>query len=294
MEKNVNSEGIKRVSDLRVGVIGMGNIGRAMVRGLLNSELLSTRQISISNRTRQSTEEKCGDLLGSGNLVVAENNGDLVSSCNTVVVALKQNAMKEELEKWSREKVLSKQTIIVSFAAGVKIDTIKRWLGNKTQPVIRVMPNTPTAIGRGVFGWTASDEITLGQLKSFKRLFRDLGTEILVGNEEDIDSITAISGSGPAYFYLLAEYMVESAKQMGLTEKHAEQIVKETFIGAAELLDKTGEQPKQLRLKITSSKGTTEAAVETFEKNSLFEVIKAGAYSAKNRAGELGRFFDSL
>lgn len=294
MEIHQNEEVLKSIAKARFGIVGLGNIGMATAKGLLNSGLLSPGQLWISNRSRKETEQKSIDLITANNVVVAEDNFTLVRSCNTIIIALKQTQMKEELTAWKENKILDKDTLVVSFAAGVRIDTIKKWVGNLHQPVIRIMPNTPIAVGKGVFGWTVSDEVTVGQIKMFQYLLSNLGTECLVVSDDDIDKITAISGSGPAYFYLVAEHMIEAARKMGMTDDNAVKLVRDTFIGAAELLMRSGESPTQLRQRITSKGGTTEAAIGAFNSHNLSEIIQDGMNAARNRAHKLGQYFDSL
>lgn len=292
MEIN-NTEIFQAISDSRFGIIGMGNIGRATAVGLLNSNLLSNNLI-ISNRSRLETENKIGELVVDNRLNIAENNSQLIQSCDTIVIALKQAQMREELISWRESKILDSSKLLISFAAGVRMDTIKKWVGNSNQPIARVMPNTPIAVGKGVFGWTVSDEVTLGQIKMLQTLLGSLGTEYLVRGDEEIDKITAISGSGPAYLYLLAEYMIVEAITMGIKKQDAERLVQQTFIGAASLLDNSEYSLSELRQKITSKGGTTERAIIAFNNGNLLSIVRTAMQNAKQRATELGEYFDSL
>lgn len=276
------------------GIIGMGNIGRAAAIGLAESGLLSKGQLWISNKNYQETENKCKDLINLDKVTLAQTNKDLVQNCNVVFVALKQTQMREELMRWNKSGILDTNILLISFAAGVRIDTIKKWVGNSTQPVVRVMPNTPVAVGKGVFGWTVSDEVTVGQIKTIKNLLGTLGTEFLTKSDENIDIITAISGSGPAYFYLFAEEIVQEAVEMGFNFQEAENLVRQTFIGAAALLDKSQISFSELRQRITSKGGTTEQAINSFNSHDLSSIVADAMKSAKNRASELGHYFDSL
>ncbi len=276
------------------GIVGLGNIGRATVLGLMQSGLLTKEQLWISNRTLQITEGKCSDLIDIDKVTLAKDNKDLVQNCSSIIIALKQGQMRDELLLWKESNILDNDKLLISFAAGIRIDTIKKWVGNQNQPVIRVMPNTPVAVGKGVFGWTVSDEVTVGQIKIIQRMLSNLGTEYLVRSDKEIDAVTAISGSGPAYFYLLAEYMSQEAQAMGIKLQDAENLVRETFIGAAALLDKADLSFSDLRQKITSKGGTTEKAVNSFNSDSLSLIVKKAMENAKDRGEELGHYFDSL
>ncbi|MBI3366205.1 pyrroline-5-carboxylate reductase, partial [Candidatus Roizmanbacteria bacterium] len=286
MENRESYEIAQAIAQSKIGIIGMGNIGRATAVGLLNSNLLSN--LVVSNRSRFETINKSEALIADNHISVAENNSQLVHSCDMIIIALKQAQMREELILWKESKILDNSKLLISFAAGVRIDTIKKWVGNPNQPIIRIMPNTPVAIGKGVFGWTVSNEVTLGQIKMIQYILGSLGTQYLVKSDEDIDSITAISGSGPAYFYLFAEFVIREAMNMGIQQKDAERIVQQTFIGAGELLAHSDESLPDLRKKITSKGGTTEKAIQSFNEDNLYLLIKKAMMSAKKRAGELG------
>jgi pyrroline-5-carboxylate reductase len=289
METDQIKELVQSMSESTFGVIGMGNIGKATISGFIRNNLFSKTQLWICNKTAHETEEKCNDAFDLSNISVAKNNHELVRNCNVIFIALKQNQMREELTSWHETKILDPNKLIISFAAGVHINTIKKWVGYSNQPVIRIMPNTPIAVGKGVFGWTVSDEVTIGQTKIVQYLLRSLGTECLVGSDEAIDIITAISGSGPAYFYLFAEHMIRQAANLGIKEEDAERLVRQTFIGAAALLDQQSNfSISELRKRITSKGGTTEKAIQSFNEDNLFLLIQRAMQGAKQKATELG------
>ncbi len=278
----------------RIGIVGLGSIGVALVKGLVTSQVLGKNEIFVCNRTKENTLEKVLKVGLAGKIQIAKTNIDLVSDCDVVFLGLKQKQLKEELESWREKEVSLEGKLLVSFAAGVRIATIKKWIGNINQAVARVMPNTPVSVGRGVFGWTVSDEVTVGQAKQLAFLLNRLGVEVFVSSDREIDAVTAISGSGPAYFFRFAESMVEVAVELGIDYERAKKLVKETLIGGATLLDQSERELDSLRLAVTSKGGTTEAAMMAFENNNLNGVVRAGVIAAFDKARELGNYFDSF
>ncbi len=170
--------------------------------------------------------------------------------------------------------------------AGVRIDTIQRALG--LTKVIRAMPNLPAQIGMGMTAFTAAEEVTRIELVLVQNLLNTTGKAIYVEQESAIDATTAISGSGPAYVFYFMDAMIEAARRMGFNEPEAELLVAQTFRGAVELYAKNDLSCTEWIARVSSRGGTTEAAVETFRRTSVFEDIISGADAALQRAKELG------
>ncbi len=175
--------------------------------------------------------------------------------------------------------------LVISIMAGVSIEKIQK--GSGTKRVVRAMPNLPLKVGKALTGWIASMEVSEEEKEFAKTIFESFGEQIEVENEDKINSITALSGSGPAYFYLLAELMKNAAIGIGFRQEEADKIAKNTLIGAAELLDKSEFSLSDLRGKITSKGGTTEAAIKYLEENGLEDLVKNAINKAENRAKEL-------
>ncbi|MDO8497498.1 MAG: pyrroline-5-carboxylate reductase [bacterium] len=291
MEKITNELELQTIQKSRIGIIGLGNIGLPMAKGLIQAGILREKQLFLSNRVRETTEMLSKDLTNFPEVVIAENNDDVAKNCDIIFVALKQKQIQKEFYQWKELDILKKDALLVSLAAGVRIDTLIKWLGNPSQPMARVMPNIAVAVGKGVFGWTVSDKVTIGQCKTLKYLLSTLGTECLVDSDEKIDTITAVSGSCPAYFFYLAEEMIETAVQMGMQQKQAQKIVQETLIGAATLLDQSQSNVTTLLEQIISKGGTTEAALKVLY---FRDIIEKAMKSAKNKAAEIGNHFDLL
>lgn len=293
MEKNRQKEFINNTEAMTIGVIGLGNMGSAAVSGLINSGIVDKDHLWVCNRTKEDTLAKLHDMDKSL-VTIAEQNEVIVQNCDIVVLSLKQMPLHDELTRWKEQNLLGKDTLLVSFAAGVRIDTLKRWIGRKKQPIARVMPNTPTQSGRGVIGWFINDDASVGQQNMLRNVASAMGMEIQVVKEEQIDTITAISGSGPAYIYRFVEAMMGFAKEQGMTDEQAREIVSETLIGAAIHLDTTKEDVSVLRQKITSKGGTTQKALESFASENIDGIVKHAMEAAKNRAKELGEEFDKV
>jgi len=175
--------------------------------------------------------------------------------------------------------------LVISIMAGVSIERIERLLNAKK--VVRVMPNLPLRIQKSLSGWIASKGVSEEEKKSVRKLLKEFGAEVEVDKEEKINMITALSGSGPAYFFRLAEILAIAAKKYGFNDEEARKIAESTFLGAAELLKTSGERSCVLREKVTSKGGTTEAAFKSMDSNNIEKIVLEGIEAARRRADEL-------
>jgi pyrroline-5-carboxylate reductase len=255
---------------MKIAFIGGGNMGEAIIRSLLESKLCKPADISvsdISDSRRQYLKEHYG-------IIVTANNREAIQGQDVVVLAVKPQNIKEVLD--DLKIILKADQFILSIAAGVKINTISEGAGHRK--VVRSMPNTPAQIGLGISGWTATQEVSEKQKELARTILRAMGKEIYFDDEEYLDKVTAISGSGPAYFYLFAESLIDGAVGLGLKRQDAEKLVLQTMLGAAHLMEKSAKAPAELRRDVTSKGGTTERALEIFEKSDLAgnETLKNG------------------
>jgi len=177
--------------------------------------------------------------------------------------------------------------LVLSIIAGVKTATISKGLDHKA--IVRAMPNTPAQVGEGMSVWTATNDVTKEQKQSAKAILGAMGREIFVADENYIDMATAVSGSGPAYFFLMVEALVEAAIAIGLPAETAQELVLQTMLGSGRFLRQSGETPAELRKKVTSPGGTTTAALEQFEKGDFGALVKRAVRAAYERARELGK-----
>jgi pyrroline-5-carboxylate reductase len=214
-----------------------------------------------------------------------DNNKQAAKGSAVVVLGVKPVGIQDLAREISGS--LSPKTIVVSVAAAVSLAQLEAALP-AGQPVIRSMPNTPAKLGRGVISVSAGSNCTPEQLQQAKDVFRGAGTVVEVP-EEQVDAVSAISGSGPAYAFYLAEAMAAAGVELGLDEELSLLLARETVAGAGMMLAEPGADPAALRKAVSSPKGTTEAAIATFDEQGLPAIIAAGARAATDRAAEITR-----
>lgn len=255
----------------KITIIGVGNMGKAIAAGLLKQKAVLPRDLMLSSHRLLDMKEfkKMGVSVTTDNKVAARNSG-------VVVLAVKPLALAAVLMEI--RSVINKGQVIVSVAAGVTINTVKKAIG-RNQPVVRVMPNLGAQVGESMSVWTKSKEVTSRQTRMIKRILKAIGQEYYVRNEKVIDKITVISGSGPAYVFYLAELLEVASLKLGLHKELARLLSRQTLIGSVEILKDSKKQFQMLRKEVTSKGGTTEAAFEVIDK-SEFEKIFTKAIRA--------------
>jgi pyrroline-5-carboxylate reductase len=255
-------------------------MGEAMLAAVLEKKLAMPADISVSDvveSRRQYLKKQYG-------VFVTENNRTAVKDKDIIVLAVKPQHMPEVLSDL-KSQVKSNQ-LVLSIAAGVSVDTITHGLTHES--VVRAMPNTPAQIGFGFSGWTATGAVTPTQKEWSQAILGAMGKEIYFDDEKYLDMVTAVSGSGPAYFFLFAESLVNAAVNIGISYSDAEQLVQQTMLGSAQLLLKSGKSPAELRRNVTSKGGTTERAINVFEEGGFARLVEAAVRAAYLRAKELG------
>lgn len=268
---------------LPLAILGAGSMGGAILRGVVRSGRAG--EIVVTNRSRASADE-LRDLPGVDSIALEERpagNVDAVSSTGIVLIGVKPVAVPDVLREIAPG--LRPDAIVVSLAAGVTIETFESILGPDVA-VVRAMPNTPALVGKAVTGLAAGAAAGDEQLELVRELFETCGAVIEVP-EAQIDALSTISGSGPAYVFLLVEALTEAARGKGFTEADARLMAEQTFIGAAALLDATGEDPAELRRRVTSPKGTTERAIAVLQGANLDGLFADATDAALARAKEL-------
>ena len=265
--------------------LGAGSMGGAILRGVLASGVPVDGGITATNRTTEKAASFDG-LDGVTSIALSEQpegNAEAVSGARIVLVGVKPAMVPELLREIAPH--LTADTVVVSLAAGVTLQTFADHLGAGAR-VIRSMPNTPSTVRKGVTGLAAGAAATADDVALVRRLFETVGAVIEVP-ESQIDALSTISGSGPAYVFLLIEEVTTAAIGMGFTEADARLMVEQTFIGATALLDASGEDPAELRRRVTSPKGTTERAVAVLQDAHLDRTFAEAAAAALARAKEL-------
>jgi pyrroline-5-carboxylate reductase len=259
-------------------------MGGAILSGLLSPGVEVDGGIRVTNRT----EAKAAPLRRDGTESWAtesdpEANARAVDGAGVVLLGVKPAGIPDLLV--SVAGALAPDAIVVSVAAGVRIATME---AITDRPVLRAMPNTPALIGKGVTGLAAGDRVTEQQLRLAQQLFETVG-DVLVVPEEQIDALSTISGSGPAYVFFLIEELTRTAEDLGFSHDAARLMVERTFLGASALLAHTGEEPAELRRRVTSPKGTTERAIAELQTADLKTTFDRATAAALARAKELAQ-----
>ncbi|CAN5265381.1 pyrroline-5-carboxylate reductase [soil metagenome] len=268
-----------------ITLLGAGSMGRAILSGLIAPGVFVDGPIRVTNRSNESAallprSPKIISFITGGDPQI---NRDAVAGAQIVLVAVKPNLVVGLLDEIA--PALAPGAIVVSVAAGVTVATCEAHTPQEVS-IIRSMPNTPAMVGRGVTGLSAGSRSTPGQLELARQLFSTVG-EVVEVPESQLDALSTISGSGPAYVYLLIEKLTDAAVQKGFTREQATQLVNGTFIGAAELLRQSDQTPEQLRIQVTSPKGTTERALAVLQDARLDALFIEATDAALARAHEL-------
>ncbi|KAA9156167.1 pyrroline-5-carboxylate reductase [Microbacterium lushaniae] len=266
-----------------VAILGAGSMGGAILRGLVRSGLAPA--VTVTNRTAAKAGELAG-LEGVTSLALEEDphaNAVAAASADVVLVGVKPAMVPGLLREIAPH--VREGAIVVSLAAGVPLATFTGILGPRVV-VLRSMPNTPALVGKAVTGLAADAAASPADIAVVRRLFETVGAVVEVP-ESQIDALSTISGSGPAYVFLLVEQLAEAAVRKGFSEAEAWMLAGQTFIGAAALMEATGEDPRELRRQVTSPKGTTERAVAVLQDADLAGVFERATDAALARAREL-------
>ncbi|NKY54184.1 pyrroline-5-carboxylate reductase [Nocardia vermiculata] len=266
----------------RIAVIGGGRIGEALIAGLLEAgrpgkDLVVVEMVAAR---AQVLSERFG-------IRVTDSLAEAAAGVDVLVVAVKPHdvdAVVTELGKLELDN--DRDQVLVSLAAGVTTARVESKLPAGF-PVVRVMPNTPMLVGQGMSAIAAGRHAKADQLEMVSELLGAVGKVVTV-TESRMDAVTAVSGSGPAYFFLVVEAMVEAGVGMGLTRDVAKELVVQTMLGSAALLEESGQDPSELRAAVTSPAGTTAAAVREMERAGLRSAFWEGLNAARQRSVEQG------
>lgn len=265
--------------------LGAGSMASAIIAGLLDPEVQVDGPIRVTNRTASSAA-RFGGVEGVESLVLdgdAEANRRAVAGAKLVVVAVKPAMVGDLLDEIA--PALADDAVLVSVAAGVTTAAMEARLPAGVA-VVRTMPNTPAQVGRGVTGIAAGSRASETDVALVEALFATVGSTVRL-DEDRIDALSTISGSGPAYVFYLIEQFEAAARALGFDQAQAALMVRETFAGSLELLAASGEEPTELRRRVTSPNGTTERAIAVFDQNDLAATFRSATEAALARAREL-------
>jgi pyrroline-5-carboxylate reductase len=265
---------------MKIAFIGGGNMGEAILAALLDKKLAVPADICISDISesrRQALEKQYG-------VTVTGSNREAIAGKDIVILSVKPQNLPEVLT--DLKGCLQTGQLVLSIVAGVKIDVISRGLGHDR--IVRSMPNTPARIGLGFSGWTATAKVSREQRERARNILGAMGREIYFDDEKYLDMVTAVSGSGPAYFFMFAESLIDAAVNIGFSRETAEEMVLQTMMGSVHLIQQSGRPPAELRRAVTSKGGTTERALMVFEEAGLGRIVSDAVKAAFERAKELG------
>ena len=255
-------------------------IGGLRARGVAGD---SIRVSEPSDAARRALEADFG-------VATFADGAQAVDGAGIWVLAVKPQVLRQVCEALA-PLARAQRPVLVSIAAGITSAQISRWLGGgegaEAPAIVRCMPNTPAMLGAGVTGLFATPAVDAAGREQAQALLSSAGETVWIDDEALMDSVTATSGSGPAYVFLLAEAMEDAAKRQGLPDAAARTLVLQTILGAARMLTESGEAPAELRRRVTSPGGTTHAAVETFESGGLRELVDRAMGNAAERGRQL-------
>ncbi len=267
-----------------ITLIGGGNMGRSLAGGLIRAGW-PVAQVQIVDSDADQREKIKRDL---GIAATADGPG-AVAVADAVVLAVKPQCMADTIRALA-EALRVRRPLIISVAAGIPLQSIHNWIGARL-PLVRAMPNTPALIGAGATGMCCGADVTPGQKQLAERILGAVGVVQWVEKEDLIDVVTALSGSGPAYFFLLMEELIHAGVEMGLTQAQARTLIVQTALGTAQMASTGGHDPAELRRQVTSPGGTTEQALRVLEESGLGEIVQRAVRAARQRSGELADKF---
>lgn len=266
---------------MKVAIAGCGNMGMAFARSFIQYDLVKKENLLLIEKSAERSEI----LRVAREGVVVSTINEQVSTYDLIILSVKPQdfaSIASELKSFIR-----KNQVVLSIMAGITIERIQNDLNHKL--VVRAMPNTPAMLGMGITGFTAAEGISFTKLSKIENLINATGRSVYLEDEAMLDAVTALSGSGPAYFYYIVKHMVEAGKQMGFEEGMARLLVKQTMLGSYHLINNAEKSLDELITAVASKGGTTEAALKVFGEGSLSDDLKNGILAAEKRAKELSK-----
>jgi pyrroline-5-carboxylate reductase len=265
----------------KIGFIGGGNMATSLINGLVASGH-DPRRLWVSDIN----PETLANLSANLGINVSHDNLEVIPAVDVVVLAVKPQILAKVAEEIC--PCLHPNQMVVSIAAGITITSLNNWLCAET-PIVRCMPNTPALVLTGATALYANDKVSPEQRDLAETILRAVGIALWVEHESDLDAVTAVSGSGPAYYFLLMEAMEKAAVEMGLSEATARLLVQQTALGAAKIALESPESPGELRRRVTSPGGTTQRAIETFEHGGFTDLVSKALHAARDRSVEMSQ-----
>ena len=273
------------MSNPTITFIGAGNMTAALIGGLI-ADGVDAQSIIASDPDAQRLQ-----ALGEGaGIRTLGNNTEAVAQADVVVLAVKPQVL-ETVARELAAPIQEHRPLVVSIAAGVRSDTLQRWLGDNVA-LVRSMPNTPAMLQAGATALFATANVSAGQRDQAESVLRAVGLTLWVQDESQMDAVTALSGSGPAYFFLMIEAMEGAGAQLGLPPETARLLTLQTALGAARMAIESSDDPATLRKQVTSPGGTTESAISQLEADGLRDIFARALTAARDRSVELSQQLD--
>lgn len=258
--------------------VGAGNMAASLIGGMRAQGVPAS-----AIRASEPGSEQRNRLQQEHGIATFSDNAEAIKGADLIVLAVKPQIMKAVCLDLAAH--LTSNQVIISIAAGISCASLESWLGKR--PVVRCMPNTPALLRQGVSGLFANPRVSAEQKAQAEQVLSAVGLALWLDNEAQIDAVTAVSGSGPAYFFLLIEAMTEAGEQLGLPRETAARLSIQTALGAARMASESDVDASELRRRVTSPNGTTEAAINTFQAGGFEALVQQALNAAANRSAEL-------
>lgn len=266
---------------MNVTIIGCGNMGLVYARAFLRYEIVRKDSLLLVEKNEKRAGELCA--LDIGAVVLADD--PKIRESRLVILAVKPQDFAELAP--ILKPVLHPDAMVLSIMAGIRITAIEQALGHHN--ILRAMPNSPVEVGMGMTGFSAHPAVNVEQIRRVENLLSTTGRTVFFAHEEQLDAVTALSGSGPAYFYYIVRAMIDAGKQMGMDEAVSAVLVKQTMLGAFQLINNASKPLDELIKTVASKGGTTEAALSLFESRGVSDALIEGIVKAEQRAKELSK-----
>jgi pyrroline-5-carboxylate reductase len=265
-----------------IAFIGAGNMASAIIGGLIDTGYPAQRILAADpyQPSLDSLEKKFA-------IVTSDDNNRIIGEANIILLAVKPQQMQQVCSD-IRQSVEKQNALVISIAAGINCEMLQSWLGANTA-IVRCMPNTPALVRCAASGLFANAKVSDTQKQAAHQLLEAVGMVRWVDDEALLDAVTAVSGSGPAYFFLMLEAMQAAGVKLGLDSETAKQLSLQTALGAAKMALASDDEPAELRRKVTSPKGTTEAAIKVFQDNGFSELVEKALSAADARSKSLAK-----
>lgn len=263
-----------------IAFIGGGNMARSLIGGLISNDFAADK-IHVADANTEALD----NLTSRYDIKTFTDNLAAIADADVVILAVKPQQLQPVIRQispaWQKDKLL------ISIAAGIRLDDISRWLNSDQAAIVRAMPNTPSLVQAGATALYANDYVTTTQHELAESMLRAVGLALWISDEKQMDAVTALSGSGPAYFFLVLEALQTAGMELGLPEETARLLALETSFGAAKMALESDESACVLRQRVTSPGGTTERALDVFEEGDLRGLFSKALTAAAQRADEL-------